>query len=68
MEPVKSAARRTLAVRPSPLDMADADKHVRDSIALDAAYLRGSVADAIESLGEESMEEVDRARDRNTSP
>lgn len=48
--------------------MTDADKHVHDSIALDAAYFRGSVADAIESLGEESMKEVERARDRNASP
>ncbi len=44
--------------------MTDADNHVRDSIALDAAYLRGSVPDAIESLGADSMEELENVRDR----
>jgi hypothetical protein len=43
--------------------MTDTTRHVRDSVALDAAYLERSVPEAIARLADESMQEVRDARD-----
>jgi hypothetical protein len=43
--------------------MFNQDKNVTESIALDAAYLKGSVTGVIDDLAQAAAEEVERARD-----
>ena len=44
--------------------MADAPKHLRDSIMLDAAHLSRGVPAAIDQLADEAAKELADARDR----